>query len=240
MRLHITDGSKGGVGKSQTAHILINYLSRNDKPLIVIETDTQIPDVARCVKNTTRNVQLEFFDIRTDLGWQAMLEELQEIAFDENNKANDVVLSLPGADLDIKQYVDLVCSLAESLNIEIWQWFLLNIQGDSVTLLNESLKKGFASIATKKIAVKNGFFGKEDAFVAFNDSKLDKKMDKVIYIDALSTLAAKKLRAEEVVIDEAIQAAKTGINGGRPDFLYSSNLSTWIKKVDAEISKVLE
>jgi hypothetical protein len=239
MRLHITDGSKGGVGKSQTAHILINYLSRDDKPLIVIETDTQIPDVARCVQKTARNVQLEFFDIRTDLGWQEMLEELQEIAFDENNKANDVVLSLPGADLDIKQYADLVSSLAESLNIEIWQWFLLNIQGDSITLLNESLKSGFASIATKKIAVKNGFFGKEDAFVAFNDSKLDKKMDKVIYLDALSTLAAKKLRAEEVVIDEAIQAAKTGINGGRPDFLYSSNLSTWIKKVDAEISKVL-
>lgn len=239
MRLHIADGAKGGVGKSQTAQVLINYLSRDNKPVIVFETDTQIPDVARCVQKTARNIRLELADIRTDDGWQAMLEDLQDIATDDNASNIDAVLSLPGADLDIPRYTDLVSELTEALNIEIWDWFVLNTQSDSVALLTESLKTGFASIAKKRIAVKNGFFGRSELFLAFDESKIAKKLDAVIYLDALSSGAAKSLRAESILIDEAILAAKSGVSGGKPNILYASNLQAWIRKVDAELSRVI-
>jgi hypothetical protein len=240
IRVHIADGSKGGVGKSQSAHVLINYLSRNDKSIIVFETDTQIPDVARCIKNTDRKIRLELADIRDDDGWQSMLETIPDIALDPaNNKAiSDIVLSLPGADLDIKHYTDLVKILSDALNIQIWDWFVLNAQADSVSLLRESIDSGFASISTKKIAVKNGFFGKADNFVAFDSSKLSSKLDHVIYLPALSTDSARKLRTESIVIDEVIEKAKMGLDGGRPDFLYSSNLLKWVSTVDKELDKV--
>jgi hypothetical protein len=104
--------------------------------------------------------------------------------------------------------------------------------------LRESIDSGFASISTKKIAVKNGFFGKADNFVAFDSSKLSSKLDHVIYLPALSTDSARKLRTESIVIDEVIEKAKMGLDGGRPDFLYSSNLLKWVSTVDKELDKV--
>lgn len=238
MILHICDGSKGGVGKSQTAQILINYLSRGGQPIVVFETDTQIPDVARSVKDTGRKISLEFADLRTDEGWQIMLETLQDLATDEITKTFNVVMSLPGADLDIPRYSELVSSLVDSLGINVWDWFLLNTQKDSVALLKSSIRNGFSSIAAKKIAVKNGFFGKPDAFLEFDGDKVASQVDLKIYIESLTATAARRLRTETMTIDEVAERVKVVANGQKPDFLYSSNLSTWARKLDTELNRV--
>jgi hypothetical protein len=246
MILHIADGAKGGVGKSQTALILINYLSINDQPIIVFETDTQIPDVARCCekgKSTTkRNITLYKSDLRSDDGWQSMLETLQELATEEETKNANVVMSLPGADLDVKHYTDLLKMLTEGLDINIWDWFVLNTQKDSVDLLKQSLKNGFASIAKKKIAVKNGMFGNADAFVAFDSdsTKVASKMDKTFYMPGLSAIAATRLRAEKCTIDEVAVNAKTGEGLPKPDLLYSSNIATWAEKNKKELDQIFK
>jgi hypothetical protein len=238
MILHICDGSKGGVGKSQTAQLLINYISRNNQELIVFETDTQIPDVARCVKDSMRSICLEYADLRTDDGWQTMLELLQELALDETNINKHVIMSLPGADLDIPRYTELMQLLITELNVELWDWFVLNTQRDSVSLLNASLKEGFASIAAKKIAVKNGFFGNAESFTVFDTSKTIKQVDKTIYIEKLPALVAQRLRTETATIDEIANAAKTGEGGAKRDPLYSSNLMKFVLKSDAEFNLI--
>lgn len=242
MILYIADGAKGGVGKSQTAQILINYLSKNDQPIIVFETDTQIPDVARSVKHTARKITLEYADLRTDDGWQIMLETLQDLASAEATKDAHVVMSLPGADVDVPHYTELLKMLIEALDIKIWDWFVLNTQKDSVDLLKKSLKDGFASIAEKKIAVKNGVFGASAAFVAFDNdgSKVATKIDYKIYIAGLTSLAATRLRAESCTIDEVAENAKSGKNLPKPDPLYSSNISSWMIKHTKELDQVFK
>lgn len=241
MILHIADGAKGGVGKSQTAQILINYLSRGERPIIAIETDTQIPDVARGVEKTERNIRLEFADLRTDEGWQLLLEELQTLAQDEETRDNHVIMSLPGADLDVPKYADLLNILTEALGIQIWDWFVLNTQKDSVSLLKASLKEGFASIAARRIAAKNGYFGKPEAFIDFDSDKaLKSALDGIVYIEQLTPSVARTLRQETRTIDEAAARAKAGIDREKPDILYASNLLNWDRKNQPGLDKIFK
>lgn len=240
MFLHIADGAKGGVGKSATAQMLINYLSSNDQPIIVFETDTQIPDVGRGVSKSKRNITLLFADLRTDEGWQAMLATLQNLAQDDSTKDTHVVISLPGADLDIKHYTELVGLLIEALGITVWSWFVLNAQSDSVTLLKTSLKEGFASVASKKIAVKCGLHGKPETFTYFDASKERAKMDHIIYTEKMPAKDAARLKLETATIDEIAALEKAGRNGQKPDFLYSSNLTKWVRQVTKELNPIFD
>jgi len=243
MILHICDGAKGGVGKSQTALILINFLSKDDS-VVVFETDTQIQDVARICEegksSTNRDIHLQKTDLRTDQGWQTFLEILQNLASKESNADINVVMSLPGADLDVKKYTDLLNTLTDALDVQIWEWFVLNNQTDSVDLLRLSLDSGFASIAAKKIAVKNGNWADEHEFTIFDNDAVCKKIDKTFFIPKLTKKAADRLRDETCTIDEVAENAKKGVGYPKPDILYSANLATWTRKNNEQLAKIFE
>lgn len=232
MEIHISNGAKGGVGKSQWAQCLINNFSKKDG-IIVFETDTQVPDVARGVQNTKRDIELQFADLRSEEGWLKLLEALQYLYKDQKHTNKHVIISLPGADMDISQYIDMIGDLKEVMQFKLWEWFLLNSQKDSVVLLKESLESGFGAIADRKVAVRNGFFGKEESFTIFNNSETSKLVE-IAYLPNLAASTAKELRNSSMTIDETVaQAMEAG------EWVYSSNLKRWAIKVDQEIDRIM-
>ena len=46
-RIYIVGGSKGGVGKSMVSMALVDYLRESKRKVILVETDTSNPDVAK-------------------------------------------------------------------------------------------------------------------------------------------------------------------------------------------------
>jgi len=239
--IHTASGNKGGVGKTAHALNTINFLSKNHK-VVVIETDTQIPDVARICDDestTKREIALYHADLRTDEGWQMMIETLQNIASTTEDSDNlHIVMSLPGADIDEKKYIELFGSVLDALNIELWDWFVINEQADSIRLLKASIKRGFSSIATKKLVVKNGRFGEPESFVLYDSDEVAQQVDHVCYMHKLTPGAATRLRSETCTIDEVSENAKKGIGLPKPDILYSANLSAWVRKNNEEFVKI--
>jgi len=239
MYLHIADGSKGGVGKSIIAQNLINYLSRNN-PIIVYETDTQTNDVAKCVEKTTRDITLYHADLRDEDGWQSMLETFQELAANDATRNQHVVMSLPGADINVPNFTDLLTQMCEFLNIEIIVWFAITPMDISYSFLKDSLAHGFGSIATKRIAVKQSKFGKPEAYAMYDADKEIKKLCSFAFLQHTPDIAFKAYRLESVTIDEAAANAITGKDGQKPNFLYSSNLTTWAKANTPEFDRIFK
>lgn len=171
--LHICDGGKGGVGKSAVAIQLIEYFSYDpNNNVLVIEVDSQNPDVARSVlKSERNNITSMLVDLRTRDGWIDMIEHLEAnyASFDH------AIMSLPAADLNISQYVDLVGTVTKGLRIELNLYWLINRQPDSINLFDKSMASGFGSIANKVCVVINTIFGDRERFDRWMESNVRAK-----------------------------------------------------------------
>lgn len=166
-------GAKGGTGKSTTAAVLANNLSRNpENRVLIVETDTQNPDVARSVSETSRkNISLIYADLRVTEGADDFLEAIESCYEDYDY----CVISLPGADIDVPKIVGVTDSLFKQLDIELIEFFTMSTTSDSVNLFKKSQENGFGSIASQSIVVLNGFFGKRDDFKIWNGSETRQK-----------------------------------------------------------------
>jgi hypothetical protein len=239
MYLHITDGSKGGVGKSIIAQHLVNYLSRHN-PIFVYETDTQTDDVAKSVENTARDITIFKADLRDEDGWQSMLETFQELAEDDATSNRHIVMSLPGADINIPNFIDLFAQMCEFLNIELIVWYSVQPIDISHKFVIDSLKDGFGSIPSKKIVVRHSKFGKKEAYAFIDTDKEIKKQCLLGWLQHAPDSVFKNYRNETVTIDEAAENARTSKDGQKPNFLYSSNLTTWAKANTPEFDRIFK
>jgi len=227
MTLHISDGGKGGVGKSTTANALVNYLSGQGGKVLIIETDTQNPDVIRCTTNSKRKIAGLYADLRTEDGWNDLLELIESYA----GKIDHAVMSLPGADLNTAKYVPLTREVCQGSGVDIFHYFTINRQLDSLNLLAKSIKDGFASIATRRAVVMNGLNGERSKFERWDESDVKEESNAVeIYLPELYWKTQDAFAQAGTTYDEFAASAKTT--------LLQSRVSQWTKAVNLEFAKM--
>jgi len=161
--LIVCDGNKGGVGKSLLATTITSLLMMDEHSVTLIEADQTNPDVARRFNGYA---PILLADLSDKDGWFSLLDELESI------KTEYIVMSLPAGLNEVEAIQSLLQRTLSCLGIELKHVFCLSRQVDSVSLLEKSLNKGLASFAQTSIAIKNGFFGRDEQFDRWRDSKL--------------------------------------------------------------------
>jgi len=160
------DGGKGGVGKSTLSILISDYLMRNGEDLAVVDADKTNPDVARLFNNAeAENVTAILAGLQSAQGFVELYDVMEK-----EIDGHDIVLSLP-ATLDMRPYVADIAEVCKEMDLEIVHVFVINRQWDSINLLKESMENGLASIADRKVVVRNGFFGDHDDFSRWDSSK---------------------------------------------------------------------
>lgn len=227
----ISNGGKGGVGKSMSALALTNYLSANpENRVLVIETDTQNPDVMRTLSGTSReNITMMKADLRNEDGWNDFLETLEEVSTDYDY----CVVSLPGADIEIQKYLPLIKKIFVGLGIDIVEIFTVNRNQDSLNLFGKSQETGFGQIAIRTAFIMNGAFGERKKFERWDSSPLRKKYKPLeIFMPELFWKTFDLCRESTVTFDEKLE--ETGIS-----LLHESRLSEWIAAINSEFEKLM-
>jgi len=226
MILHISDGGKGGVGKSTTATALINYLSGIGERVYIIETDTLNPDVKRSTEKTGREVLSTFANLRDEDGWNHFLELLEN----QSEAIDHAVVSLPGSDIGVQKYKDLLFGVMESLSIPLYHYFTINRQLDSISLYKESLKSGFGAIANKHIVILNGAFGERQKFERWDDSKPKNVKFDEVFLPELYWKTVDSFQVAGVTYDEFSESATSP--------LVKSRINKWVSDINGEFKRI--
>ena len=160
--LSVSGGNKGGVGKSMLATTVASLLLANGEAVTLIEADKANPDIARRFAN---HAPVLLADVSDRNGWIELLDALETIT------TPHIVMSLPAGPNEIETIQHLLKRTLLSLGIDLQLIFCLSRQFDSIDLIGKSLNAGLATFAQKGIAVKNGFFGRDDQFDRWHHSQ---------------------------------------------------------------------
>jgi len=157
----VIDGAKGGVGKSLVASVISSILLAQGAAVTLIELDRANPDIARRFQN---HAPVLLADLSDRDGWISLLGALELL------DTQYIVMSMPAGLNGVEEIHDLLGQTLSFLNIELNVIFCLSRQNDSITLLDQSLTSGLAEFAVKAVALKNGFFGKDETFDRWRNS----------------------------------------------------------------------
>ncbi|MHB1756811.1 MAG: nucleotide-binding protein [Leptospirillum sp.] len=192
-------GAKGGVGKTMVATGLIDYLRQNADPIIV-ETDKKNPDVWRAHKD---EIQTETSDLSDQDGWVELLNLCA------STEGPVVVNSAAGT--DEKQGIDALEQSLEAGGNKLVVLWVINRQRDSVELLREFLE----SIQSADVhVVRNLYFGGEQKFELFNDSKtrrdLETRGGHVLNFPEIADRVANELYSKRISVAKCLKESETG------------------------------
>jgi len=160
--LTVIDGAKGGVGKSLIGSFYASALISQGAAVTLIESDQANPDVARRFQHHT---QVVLADLSDRDGWISLLGAIESI------DTRHIVMPMPAGLNGIGEIQELLGQTLASLAIELQVIFCLSRQNDSITLIDQSLSSGVAAFANKAVALKNGFFGREETFDRWRNSE---------------------------------------------------------------------
>jgi len=229
-RFIVIHGDKGGVGKSMVAQALVDYLITEGEKVAIIESDTQNPDVARMFDKI---VPIAHSNVRSENGWMDVMD------FVMKHPGHNIIMNTPAG---IGEYMKAdMTSFAEFLKlqdnpVEMEMWWTMNVQHDSVNLLNEAYKS-YGQFFSKVRVVCNLHFANGDKtqdgpFFLWNESplrtQLEKKNGMTIYFPGLNLRVVAKLFTPGKMMPFS-HAADTAL-GEAVDLGHSERwkLATWI------------
>jgi len=133
-KIIVIHGDKGGVGKSMVAQALADYLMKSGVKVAIVEADTQNPDVARMFG---QNMHVAQTNVRSENGWMDVMD------FVIKHPGHTFIMNTPaGIGEYMKSDMESFASFlkAQDMPVEMELWWVMNIQHDSVNLLNEAYK----------------------------------------------------------------------------------------------------
>lgn len=218
-------GSKGGVGKSLMAMIILYYFILTGKKPILIETDTDNPDVLKAY-STKENGEFigKSCDVFTcnmdkDTGWEKMLDII-------NDNPDRPIIINSGArnSMALANYGDVLNELPDFKTL-----WLINNKADSLNLLTRFMK-----IVKQPICVvKNGFFGGDDDFKEFEDSKAAKAGLKSVYLPRATEAVTNAIYTNRKAIGELFDP-------GVLSFGQKLMARSWVNKISKIAEQSLE
>ena len=193
-------GGKGGTGKSMVGMGLIDYLRKEGRDPVLIETDKKNPDVGRAHKS---EIQTEGLDLSDQDGWVELLDLCGK------TESPVVINSAVGA--DETQGIDALEQSLESSEKKLVVLWVINRQRDSIELLRDFMK--FLQSAEVHV-VRNLYFGGAHKFELFNDSKTRKELEerggRILDFPEIADRIANELYSKRVSIATCLDGAETG------------------------------
>ncbi|MEO0969606.1 MAG: hypothetical protein AAFX80_15085 [Cyanobacteria bacterium J06639_18] len=170
-RLVIVTGDKGGVGKSTfTRGLLHTYITRNEIP-IVFEADKSNPQLKRFYGNS--GLKIEQTDVTNANKLDKFLDKLAE-NIKENESDKKILMDLPAQSnqffFKFIEEMQLFSILEDRLKIRVTMAVVFSRVKDCVSQFELLYKEAGTSV--DYLIVKNGFFGAEEDFRRYNDSKI--------------------------------------------------------------------
>jgi hypothetical protein len=165
--VYMVGGAKGGVGKSLVSMALLDYFLSRNESVMLVETDTNNPDVAKCYGTEVKTVPINL-DERN--GW-IKLSDTCESAADSTIVINTAARNSEG----VKKYGENLNIALEELKRKLIVLWIINRHKDSLELL----KLFQQAIPNAHIYVlRNMHFGEEDRFEFYNNSKFRGTIEK--------------------------------------------------------------
>ena len=130
--IHLVDGEKGGVGKSQVTRVMVQYCLDRKIPFIAVETDRSNPDVANIYKGLCKYAIFSEDERQADLA-----DPIFDWAMSQ-----PVIVSLPSqVHRAVKKWIDNndLIELGHKHGVKFCKWFVCNGEYDSVNLFVQSL-----------------------------------------------------------------------------------------------------
>lgn len=144
-------GDKGGVGKSLYAMLAVDYALQQGQPVVLVEGDKNIGDVAARYRGvagvTTLTVNLDASGADAENAVDKLFAEV------EQSGGDFIVLNTPAnSSKSLDAHADLITPVAAELGYALNVAWLLGPAGESAALANRS---ALAASASKRIAVIN-------------------------------------------------------------------------------------
>ncbi len=163
-------GSKGGVGKSKMSFALIEYLLRNGKKVLLIETDNANPDVYKAhQKYSDASLTCKMLNLDKADGWIHLVNEA-----DAHPEHTLVINSAARSNRGVSSYGATLGNSLSELSRKFIALWVINRQRDSVELLHVFMDV-FPNIPIH--VCRNLYFGKHDKFEMYNISKIREALE---------------------------------------------------------------
>jgi len=160
-QIYLIGGSKGGVGKSLVSMATIDYLSRQDEAVLLIDADTSNPDVWKTYKES---IGAHLIDLDEADGWIELVN-----LCDANPDSVVIVNSAARNNAGVRAYGKTLNDTLPELKRKLITLWVINRQRDSLELLKEYMD---AIADTAVHVVRNSYFGEEKKFELYNSSNL--------------------------------------------------------------------
>ncbi|MET0340942.1 MAG: P-loop NTPase [Polyangiales bacterium] len=164
--IYLVGGSKGGVGKSTVTMGLLDYLSYHGESVVLIETDTTNPDVAKAYKGT---LPIELINLDEADGWIQLVN-----IFDSAPESAFVINTAARNNQGVTAYGETLNSTLADLQRTLITLWVVNRQRDSLELLKEYTD---AMPNARVHVVRNSYFGDEKKFELYNGSRTRKLVE---------------------------------------------------------------
>jgi hypothetical protein len=164
--IYLVGGSKGGVGKSTVTMAVLDYLTYHGESVVLIESDTTNPDVAKAYKGS---VPIELVNLDEADGWIQLVN-----VFDSDPDSSFVINTAARNNAGVTAYGETLNSTLADLKRKLVTLWVINRQRDSLELLREYMD----AIPNAAIhAIRNSYFGDERKFELYNGSKIRKSIE---------------------------------------------------------------
>jgi MinD-like ATPase involved in chromosome partitioning or flagellar assembly len=169
--MYYVGGSKGGVGKSLVSFALTDYLLNQEKSVLLVDTDTDNPDVYKAHKELAlSHLHCRLNPLDDADGWADMLDTVQSYP------DHAVVINAAArTKTSTTNYGDIMKGALRELQRELTVFWVINRYRDSIELLH-SFQQAFPDVAIH--VCRNLYFGEPDRFDLYNNSKAREAIEK--------------------------------------------------------------
>ena len=157
-------GSKGGVGKSLFSFALVDYLLDRNTNILLVDTDTDNPDVFKAHKDLALpNLLCRLNSLDDADGWADLLDTVQ------NYPEHAVVINAAArTKTSTASYGDIMKEALREMRRELVVFWIINRHRDSIELLH-SFQEVFTDVSIH--VCRNLYFGEAQRFDMYNTSK---------------------------------------------------------------------
>lgn len=203
--LALSNGDKGGVGKSFLDRALIDFMIRYEIPVAPVDADVRNADVYSVVNKI---VPVERLNLRTEDGWAALVDFM-----DKNASSKEIVVNLPaGIGEEEEKYAEIFADAANEIGVDVVVFWVMNHEAESVKLLKHSIENKLLNPANV-VVVRNHYFG--DNFDIWQGSQTRQTFlalgGKEVDLPVLSRKVCDQLLKADLLFSEALAGDKLGI-----------------------------
>lgn len=194
-KIYIIGGGKGGVGKSAVVFALVDLLLVKGEKVVLVESDDSNPDTYKSLNGVVTSAAICSLD--DEAGYIKLTDTIAD-----NEDACIVINTAARVTVSLIKYGDIFIDEAKKQNRDVVMLWAMNRQRDSVELLKEFLD-GSNNSYTETYAILNTYFGAQEKFTRYAESKQRQRITDTIIFPELNDTVADKVIDNRLALNAA-------------------------------------